>query len=168
LIGRTNEILNSNVVWLMPLSSVDRIASPVQLSSSVAAHAMYRARRGCLPIGQTMSCAIRARRPFFRTQGRTATHTCSSPSFRSRCPQGQGDSSMHDDFRLAARIYALVKTIGERIGKPPIGYSETGNVYIHPALARELNKPENEELAELLMIGLRALAAAEPPIKELH
>ena len=75
---------------------------------------------------------------------------------------------MHDDFRLAARMYALVKTIGERIGKPPIGYSEAGNVYIHPALARELDKPENEELAELLLIGLRALAAAEPPIKELH
>lgn len=75
---------------------------------------------------------------------------------------------MHEDFRLAARIYALVKSIGERIGKPPIGFGETGNIYIHPALARELDKPENEELAELLLIGLRALAAVEPPTKELH
>jgi hypothetical protein len=75
---------------------------------------------------------------------------------------------MHDDFTLAARIYALVMTIGERIGKSPIGYGETGNVYIHPALARELDKPENEELAELLHVGLRALAAGEPRSKELH
>jgi hypothetical protein len=35
-------------------------------------------------------------------------------------------------------------TIGEQFGKPPIGYGETGNFYIHPALARELDKPENE------------------------
>jgi hypothetical protein len=75
---------------------------------------------------------------------------------------------MHDDFRLATRIYALVKTIGERIGEPPIGYTETGNVYIHPALARELDKPENEELAELLRVGLRALAAGEPRSEQLH
>jgi hypothetical protein len=75
---------------------------------------------------------------------------------------------MTDDFRLAARIYALVKAIGDRIGKPPIGYSETGDVYIHPALARELDKPENEELAELLRVGLRALAAGEPLSRELH
>jgi len=75
---------------------------------------------------------------------------------------------MNDEFRLAARIYALVKVIGERIGKAPIGYSETGNVYIHPDLARELDKPENEELAELLRVGLRALAAGELLSRELH
>jgi hypothetical protein len=75
---------------------------------------------------------------------------------------------MHDNFRLAERIYALVKLIGERIGKPPIGYGENGDVYIHPALARELHKPENEELAELLHVGLRALAAGEWRSKELH
>src|SRR5713101_4646359 len=35
-IGRKSEILNSRVVWPMPFSSVDKTASPMQLSSSVA------------------------------------------------------------------------------------------------------------------------------------
>ena len=36
VIGRTREILNSSVVWLAPLSSIDWMANPMQLSSSVA------------------------------------------------------------------------------------------------------------------------------------
>ena len=36
VIGRTSEILNSSVVWPMPLSSFDSTASPIQLSSKVA------------------------------------------------------------------------------------------------------------------------------------
>jgi hypothetical protein len=37
VIGRTNDILNSSVVEPTPLSNVDWIASPMQLSSIVAA-----------------------------------------------------------------------------------------------------------------------------------
>ena len=38
VIGRTSEILNSSVVWPRPFSKVDQTASPMQLSSSVAAN----------------------------------------------------------------------------------------------------------------------------------
>src|SRR5260370_35901939 len=36
VMGRTSEILNSSVVWPTPFSRVDWMASPMQLSSSVA------------------------------------------------------------------------------------------------------------------------------------
>jgi hypothetical protein len=44
------------------------------------------------------------------------------------------------------RLYVLTEEVRERVRVKPIFAinSDTGDVYVHPALARELEKPENE------------------------
>jgi len=50
----------------------------------------------------------------------------------------------------AKRAVALVKSIYDRIGASPVAYNEQGKAYFHPELARELEKPGNEGIIELL------------------
>ena len=48
------------------------------------------------------------------------------------------------------RAVALVKSVFDRIGVSPVAYNEHGKAYFHPELGRELEKPGNEGIAELL------------------
>jgi len=50
----------------------------------------------------------------------------------------------------ANRAVALVRSVFVRIGVSPIAYNEQGKAHFHPELARELEKPGNEGIIELL------------------
>jgi hypothetical protein len=56
------------------------------------------------------------------------------------------------------RLSALIKKIADRVGEAPVGYNENGEVFVHPELARELEKPGNEALGDMLIAGARANA----------
>lgn len=63
----------------------------------------------------------------------------------------------------AQRLFEIIQAIADQIGDAPMHYDDNGNVFVHPILANELKKPGNETLSELLRIGARSGAAAEPP-----
>jgi len=54
------------------------------------------------------------------------------------------------DLNDATRAVALVRSVFVRIGVAPIAYNEQGKAHFHPELARELEKPGNEGIIELL------------------
>ena len=56
----------------------------------------------------------------------------------------------------AERLSALLEKVADRVGKPVVGLIENGEVFIHPDLARELERPGNEGLREMLLMGARA------------
>lgn len=55
----------------------------------------------------------------------------------------------------ADQLLALLKEISDRIGGPCVTYNERGEVFVHPDLAREFEKPGNELLSENLLKALR-------------
>ena len=59
----------------------------------------------------------------------------------------ESDVNIENDKK---RAVALVKSVFDRIGVSPVAYNEHGKAYFHPELARELEKPGNEGIAELL------------------
>jgi hypothetical protein len=67
------------------------------------------------------------------------------------------------DFRSEReRGRVIVKEISDRIGKPPLTYDDRGEVYVHPELARELDKPENTNVRELIAIGIKTIGYGPP------
>ena len=55
----------------------------------------------------------------------------------------------------AHRLQSIVEQVAREIGEPPIAYNDAGESYIHPKLAAELAKPQNEELLRLLRDAFR-------------
>lgn len=47
------------------------------------------------------------------------------------------------------RLMALLEKYGDRVGGPVVS-TYNGEVHVHPDLARELDKPGNEELREMV------------------
>ena len=58
----------------------------------------------------------------------------------------------------ARRLSALINEVADHVGEAPVGFNENGEVFVHPELARELEKPGNEVLSEMLIAGARANA----------
>jgi hypothetical protein len=58
----------------------------------------------------------------------------------------------------AQRLSALINEVADRIGEAPVSVNENGEVFVHPHLARELEKPGNQALSEMLIGGARANA----------
>jgi hypothetical protein len=58
----------------------------------------------------------------------------------------------------AQRLSALIREVADSIGEAPVGINENGEVFVHPDLARELDKPGNEVLSEMLIMGACANA----------
>lgn len=58
----------------------------------------------------------------------------------------------------ADRLMAIINDVAGRTGKAPVGYNDQGEIFVHPDLKRELQKPGNEELIEMLLVGFRASA----------
>jgi hypothetical protein len=59
----------------------------------------------------------------------------------------------------ADRLMSIMQEVSARIGGGAcVSYNEHGEVFIHPDLARELQKPDNKELSEILLKGARANA----------
>jgi hypothetical protein len=56
----------------------------------------------------------------------------------------------------AQRLSALIKRVADYVGEAPVGVNENGEVFVHPQLARELEKAGNEELSEMLIMAARA------------
>ena len=56
------------------------------------------------------------------------------------------------------RLKAIIREIADRIGEAAFYYDEHGKVFLHPDLARELDKPGNEGLSEILAMGFRKIA----------
>jgi hypothetical protein len=52
-----------------------------------------------------------------------------------------------DDLR---RLQALMKESHQRIGEAAVTFTHDGKVFVHPDLAAELEKPENQMLSEIL------------------
>jgi len=66
-----------------------------------------------------------------------------------------------DDIDAAARSerergLALIKSVADRLGKWPITFNEAGEVYVDPELGRELDKPENVAIREMIRIAFWA------------
>jgi hypothetical protein len=58
----------------------------------------------------------------------------------------------------AQRLSALINEVADRVGEAPVIVNENGKVFVHPELARELEKAGNEMLSEMLITGARANA----------
>ena len=58
----------------------------------------------------------------------------------------------------AQRLSALIKKVADGIGEASVVFNENGEVFVHPDLVRELEKPGNEVLSEMLITGARANA----------
>ena len=58
----------------------------------------------------------------------------------------------------AQRLSALIKEVADRVGEAPVGFNEDGEVFVHPELARELDRPGNQVLSKMLIAGTRANA----------
>jgi len=56
-------------------------------------------------------------------------------------------------------LLALMNDVHTRIGEAPVYIAENGKVFVHPQLARELEKPGNEGLSDRL-IGAGNLSRA--------
>jgi len=54
------------------------------------------------------------------------------------------------------RGLALIKSVAERLGKWPITFNDAGDVFVDPELARELDKPENVGIREMIRIAFWA------------
>jgi hypothetical protein len=68
------------------------------------------------------------------------------------------ENNRHQIEADAQRLSALIKEVADHIGEAPVGFNENGEVFVHPELARELEKPGNEVLSEMLIAGARANA----------
>lgn len=55
----------------------------------------------------------------------------------------------------ADRLLSLMDGVSKRIGGACVSYNDASEVFLHPELARELQKPGNEELSEILLMGAR-------------
>jgi hypothetical protein len=66
------------------------------------------------------------------------------------------EASEREVARDADRLMAIVSGIAARVGKAPVGYNDRGEVFVHPDLTWEPQRPGNEELMEMLLGGLRA------------
>lgn len=72
-------------------------------------------------------------------------------------------SSLIEENRLQAeadaqRLSALIREVAGRIGEAPVAFNEDGEAFVRPELARELERPGNEMLREMLLMGARANA----------
>lgn len=68
------------------------------------------------------------------------------------------ESNRYQSENDARRLVELVQAVADRIGEAPVHYDSNGNVFVHPTLANELQKPGNEALSDLLQIGFRGAA----------
>jgi|GEM_PF-4753232 len=57
---------------------------------------------------------------------------------------------MRDWEESGRRLMNIAEQVKEKIGEAPLQFSESGEVFIHPDLARKLNEPGNEGPREFL------------------
>lgn len=78
--------------------------------------------------------------------------------------------------QLKPRVSGILAETSQRIGGPCFSFNDQGEVFVHPDLARELNKAGNEDLRKrLLLMGRigagqkrRAAAASTRPGEEVN
>jgi hypothetical protein len=56
----------------------------------------------------------------------------------------------------AQRLHELISRFAARLGEAPVVFDQDGKAFVHPDLARELDKPGNETLNEMLIMAARA------------
>ena len=53
------------------------------------------------------------------------------------------------------RLHDILKVVADKIGEVPAMLDTDGNIFVHPDLEKELQKPEDEGLSDLLRIAMK-------------